>query len=418
MKWIIFLVLFFYFIRFKKNEEGTAIALKCFGKFSKIIFTWKDYWMDKEGNIWREVKPGEKPEEGSEGKERSKGWDQKIAGGLFVYFPPFQKIHRYKNRWTDIRLRSNKMEVELHEEELDHVLLKPAVYAFELTAVETKPSERIPVDVMVVVTLQIRNPYLFLFAAPPTPIEDILARVSAEMREIISSYTLNELLELKETILCDAIKEKKVIVETLGKWGMVLADKGIEIREIGLSAEYQKASSIKKVEEMKAEGRAQQLMGTVISAVSIAKGDDKNKINAEFKADPDAFYWKHRSLIDSVLSKLSMEERAYFRIETPGAEGGLGDLLRLIGIWKRMPTEGLPAGEPVTSTEPKSTKPVENEKVETEEEVIEKKIEEKIRKGKELTREELTEILYHLLPKLPLEKRSEIRRRLREQVAS
>jgi len=37
------------------------------------------------------------------------------------------------------------------------------------------------------------------------------------------------------------------------------------------------------------------------------------------------------------MTKLSMEERAYLRIETPGATGFEGALLRLIGAWKRMP---------------------------------------------------------------------------------
>jgi hypothetical protein len=37
------------------------------------------------------------------------------------------------------------------------------------------------------------------------------------------------------------------------------------------------------------------------------------------------------------MTKLSMEERAYLRIETPGATGALGDFLRLIAAWQRMP---------------------------------------------------------------------------------
>jgi hypothetical protein len=48
-----------------------------------------------------------------------------------------------------------------------------------------------------------------------------------------------------------------------------------------------------------------------------------------------------------------MEERAYLRIETPGAKGGLGDILRLIAAWQRMPIGKQPPGEPGKPGEPK-----------------------------------------------------------------
>jgi len=341
MAWIILVVLVvlcFLFVRFTRVDEGTAKALMVFGEFSKMVFRWKNHWMDIEGNI---RKAGEKSEEGSEKKEKNKSWDQKIFGGLIVYFWPFQRIHRYKHRWTDIRLRQAEMEVEFHEEDLDHVLLKPAVYAFTLTAVETQPPERVPVDVLVLVTLRIQNPYLFLFVAPPTPIEDILARISAETRALVTGCGLDELLRLKGESFWEKMKGAKVIEETLEKWGVKLAEKGIEIREINLPPDYQKAGAAKKVEEMRATGRAEQIMGTVISAVVRASGQSESQVQAEFQKNPEDFYKKHQCTIDNTITKLSMEEGAYVRIETPGATGFGGDLLRLIAAWKKMPTGSL-----------------------------------------------------------------------------
>ncbi len=326
-------VLLFVFVRFTRVDEGTAKALMVFGEFSKIIFRWKDHFMDREWNIWY---PGEV---GSIGKDKIRVWDQRLFGGLYVYFWPFQKIHQYKHRWTDIRLRDTKMEVEFHEEEkFDHVLLKPAVYAFKLAAVETKPPERIPVDVLILVTLKVRNPYLFLFVAPPTPVEDILARISAETRALITSCPIDELLQLKGASLWKLLKGAKVIEETLERWGVKLAERGIEIQEIDLGPDYQKAAAATRTEEMRAAARAQQIIGTVVKAVAIAEGRKEKEIQKEFQAEPQAFYQKHRSIIDNTMTKLSMEEKAYLRIETPGAKGALGDFLRLIAAWQRMPT--------------------------------------------------------------------------------
>jgi hypothetical protein len=60
-------------------------------------------------------------------------------------------------------------------------------------------------------------------------------------------------------------------------------------------------------------------------------------LRKNFERNPEEFYRKHKTVIDNTMTKLSMEERAYLRIETPGATGALGDLLRLIGAWQRMP---------------------------------------------------------------------------------
>ena len=370
MGWIILgivLGLLFIFVRLVKVEEGTARAVMVFGKFTKVIFQWEKHWLDTEWNIWREKKEGEKPEKGSEGKERKEVWGR-IIGGLWVYFWPFQKIHHYKNRWTDIRIKENgKMELEFHEEpKFNHVLLKPAVYAIQLFAVETgavetAPLERIPVDVLVLVTLRIENPYLFLFVAPPTPIEDVLARISASMRAVITSCPLDDLLKLKGESLWKEKKKKKeekeeekekpllrgtkVIEDTLEKWGMKLADMGIEIKEIDLPLAYQKAGAAKKEQEMKAGGRAEEIMGTVIIAVARAEGRPESEIQKEFRKNPEEFYKKHKTLIDNTMTKLSIEEKAYLRIETPGATGFGGEFLRLIGAWLRMPKVG-PEQEP------------------------------------------------------------------------
>ncbi|MBL7150853.1 hypothetical protein ISS86_02900 [Candidatus Microgenomates bacterium] len=353
MEWLILfgvLGAFFLFVRFTIVKEGTAKAVMEAGALHRVIFQWKDHWMDTEWNIWREEEREEKEKEGVKEKENY----GRIFGGLYFYgIWPVHKIHKYRLRWTDLRRVEEVGEriekTQFHDEELKHVMLKPAVYWTKVFKVETLPPERIPVDIEMLVTMRILNPFLFLFIAPPTPLEDALARIDALMRAQISMLTMNEIISLKgrsgnlwgEEEKKGGLQNEKLIQETFPKWGLQIANEGIDIKSIGLSSEYQKAAAAKREEEMKAAGRGEEIMGTVISAVAIAEGVEKEEVQLKFKTDPQSFYEEHQSVIESVLTKLSIEKGAYLRIETPGATGMEGAFLNLIGAWKRMPGGGL-----------------------------------------------------------------------------
>jgi len=352
--------LLFVFVRFTTVDEGTAKAVMVFGEFSRIIFRWKKHFMDEEDNIWeeedweilskgirtRKIKitvNGEEQERIEEVKEQKvKG---RIFGGLFVYFWPFQKIHRYKHRWTDIRLQQARMEVEFHEEDLNYVLLKPAVYAFKLTAVETKPPERIPVDVLVLVTLRIRNPYLFLFVAPPTPAEDILARVSAETRALVTSCEIDELLKLKGAGFWELLTGAKVIEDTLRKWGVKLAEKGIEIREIDLQPEYQKAAAARRIEQMRAEARGMKIAETMVGAEATGRGRKIEEIQGEIDTDLSRRQEFRETANDLIIRELSMERDALTRIEVPQGTTFEGLFALLGGKLPGKPPEEKPTEE-------------------------------------------------------------------------
>ncbi|MBU4274349.1 hypothetical protein KKE19_00885 [Patescibacteria group bacterium] len=330
----------FLFLRFTIVEEGTAKAVMILGKFSKIIFQWEDHWIDTDWSIWKKQKEGEEREKGSENKIEKRVWGR-ILGGSWIYFWPFQKIHQYKHRWTDIRLKDSRMEVEFHEEDgFGHVLLKPAVYAFKLTAVETKPPERIPVDVLFLVTLRITNPYSFCFIAPPTPIEDILARVSAEARALVTACLIDDLLQLKGASLWKLLTEAKVIEDTLQKWGVQLAEKGIEIKEINLPPDYQKAAASGQEQRLRAKGTATQTIGAMVAMIAEATGQDVEVIQGEFQ-NPEAAFKKYEKLIqvnlDFIQRHMAIDGDAFIDIRTQNP------FLDLLALWKKIPDgKGMP----------------------------------------------------------------------------
>ncbi|MBL7150262.1 MAG: hypothetical protein ISS84_01420 [Candidatus Pacebacteria bacterium] len=224
-------------------------------------------------------------------------------------------------------------------------MLKPAVYWTKIFKVESCPPERIPVDIGILITMRIINPYNFLFIAPPTPLEDVLARIDALMRARVSMLTVDELIALrsKSEVLWDGeeevtgLKDEKLIKETLPKWGLEIAEKGVDIKSIGLPPEYQKAAAAKREQEMIASGRSEKIIGTLISSVARVEGREEKEVQADCQKDPKAFYAKHKIIIDNIMSQLSWEEGAGLRIETPGATAFGGEFLRLIGAWLRMP---------------------------------------------------------------------------------
>ena len=352
-------ILFVLWKSFTIVEEGTAKAVMKLGKFDKIIFQWEGHWMDKDWSIWYEGEEGAPDRK----KAENKVWGR-VFGSLWFYgIWPIHRIYEYTLRWTDLHRVIEKEgsieKVQFHEEKLDHVLLKPAVYWTKIFSAETTPPERIPVNIEVLVTMRVFNPYRFLFIAPPTPIEDVLARIDALIRERIAHLTVDKILRIRTETLWEGwetedekipgLKEEKLIKETLQRWGMKIAEKGVDVKKVEFPKGYAEALARRRQLELEAEAkrtefrilseaRAAEIMGTIIEAIVVATGLPKEEIQKEFTKDPEAFYEKHKTIIDNVMTKLSMEERAYLRIETPGATGALGDLIRLIGAWQRMPT--------------------------------------------------------------------------------
>ncbi len=330
MKWIewvilaIGLILFFPQIGifgpyFTIVKEGTAKVVLRFGGYLKVLLCWKDHDVDKDGMVI-DV-PGKK------------SWGLKYVGLRHI-----DTFLRYRFRWKDIQLVEGEEKEQFHEVERDWILVRPDVYIITIKAAETKVPERIPINAQFAYTLRIGNVRKATLDAPPNWFENATVRLNSAHRTFIASHYFDELLLLKEKKVHIEKEEidKDLIEDVMEKsWGIVT--EGIELRDITLPIIYQEAAAAERRAKMEAAGRAEEILGTVIAAVVRATGLKENEIQVEFQRDPEAFYRKHKPIIDNAMTKLSMEERVYLRIETPGATGMEGALLRLIGALKRVP---------------------------------------------------------------------------------
>jgi hypothetical protein len=335
-------------------EEGTAKVIMKAGAFYAIILQWEEHWMDKKYNVWRKTGDEESikqefdleefTEEEKEKIEYKPPWFmRRIFGGLWFYgIWPFFKVYKYQLRWADLHRERDVEKPKYHDEIKDNVFLRPAVYWTEVKEAETVPPERIPVTLNVLITMKVLNPYKFLFIAPSTPIEEVLARIDALIRERVAHLTVDDVLRMRAETLwegwaekdIDPFKEEKLVTETLVAWGFKIAEKGVDIKRVILPEEYQEALAIERRRELESLGRAQEIMGTIISSVATATGKTREEIQREFEEEPKEFYQEHKELIDNIMTKIAIEKGLYYRIESLGAEDSLGSFLQLIAAWK------------------------------------------------------------------------------------
>lgn len=398
----LFLVIWFVLAKngwfFAFTKEATAKAVMKAEEFDRIIFRWKGHFIDEDDNIWEEEDWGAADKsgfrEGKVGTEFSgkKVKEQKmrgrILGGLFwIGLPPVNTIHKYPLRWSDFRQVEEGgkavFKLQQHDEpDRDFVMLKPAVYGIEVEEAETRPPERIEPNLKVPVLMRVINPRKFLFIAPPTPLEDVLIKISALIRQRIGMSTLDELITLQgqaETIwegwdLSEeakkvlpiqrvlGMKDEKLIKETLPNFGLMVAEKGIDIKNITPPPDIKQAMVEKRKQDFEAAGRAEKIRGTVISAVVRSTGKDEKEVQDEYSKDPGEFNEKHKGIREDTMNTVLAENGAYFRTEALGNTGLSGEIIPLIGAIKNMLPGLLDKGSTRASTETgKATeKPEEN----------------------------------------------------------
>jgi len=377
--------------RYTIVKEGTAKAIMTLGEFSRIVFRWKGHWLDKEGRIWRDGElPQDIMEEKNEGEtdedfkkrlaNRAKEFREaneerarlRVLGGLFICgIRGIHQVHNYPLRWADVHQIEEAGQViekpVFHDEKaLDYAMLRPTVYYTKLIQVETgtplwlkkeKPAlpERIGVDVEVLVTMRIINPYNFLFVAPSTPVEEVIARLNALIRATIGMMDLDSLmfyrgksdmlwhgsrdektlsglpLLLKEQIgEYPGLKDEKLIRDTLPKWGLAVAEAGVDIKKVDTPPDIRDLIRARRQQELLAEARGARIAGTLVETEAQGRGKTKEEIQKEINDDDGRRAQFREDTKDLITRELTMERGALTRIEVPGGTT-LEGLVRLFG---------------------------------------------------------------------------------------
>jgi len=229
-------------------EEGHAKAIMVNGQFFRVIMSLEGYIFanqdprkktnvndieitrDKDGFTEYEKK-GPHPWDIIEDDREKKG--NKIFSTLFPFtkgikwigFYPFVKIHLYNFKWASLE----EGEAIKKSEILDYVLIKSDIYFSEVSQAETKKGERIPLDIKIILTMQVKNPYKALFLVQNW-LEAVENQVGASIRKFTGTKTFDELITVKDV-------EKEILSnDVLGKIPENVGyEYGVEIKLIQIS---------------------------------------------------------------------------------------------------------------------------------------------------------------------------------------
>ncbi len=238
-------------------SERTAKAIVKGGQFSRFLIQWEGHTLDSDGNV-------------VEGREP---WHP--FGGLRFYgIWPIWDVFIYFLRWNDAHVSEERgggtRELKFHAKWLDYVPLGPHVYATKINKAETTSGtegalgtgERIPLDVEWVITMQVLNPYKAMFVAPPGWVEKALERLDAVLRGYITTHTLDQLLgvEGSEAEIWSELGDHHFIQQTLKQeWGVLIPENGIQIVDVTLPEDVQKAAQDQRVQQLRAQGTLQRV---------------------------------------------------------------------------------------------------------------------------------------------------------------
>lgn len=329
---VVITILILFFPRFTIVQEGTAKAIMRFGGFRKIVMAWRGYKLNSDWNVIQ-------------------GAARELPGGLrLVGIWWLDRVYTYNFRWQGIELVEAKEKVVFHEKTIDYILVKPDTYWTKIEAAETRPPERIPLDIEWLITMKVVNPYKTLFRAPPNWVEAVLSRFNTLSRSWVGLKKLDELLELKKERpkLWNEFKDDPLLRMYRDEWGIEIEENGIEIRDIKAPSEIQEAAAAQRRAELEAEAtrrkaeieaiaRSAETVGTVIEMMAKSRGLKPKTIQKMIHKDP-ALQKEFLDLAkDLIVRKIGIEGGAYADIRVIGATGIERMILNALAAWKRMP---------------------------------------------------------------------------------
>lgn len=240
--------------------QGTGVAFLAFNRFVYSAMERRDNCFDRKGFIV--------PRSGPWGYAPS--WLAEICTWLCIWRILGMVFYI---KWIVTPADYSKFNDEDGFGEAYRVRLGELLKVVLLSQAETKGN--IPVDLAAFFRMRIVNLYLFLFEAPRNAVEQTKTIMEALLRKyVVRKFESKDLQEkdaelIWQTVLSEPECRRK-IQELHDKWGIEIVPQSIELTGIGYSEEDQKALGAKKREAWKAEGDAEELMGSFLAIAAKA----------------------------------------------------------------------------------------------------------------------------------------------------
>jgi len=302
--------LFFTFVK-----EGTAKIVVRGDKFEKVLIQWEEHTLNKDWNVVMGKEP----------------WHP-LGGFRFYGFWPIMDVFIYNFQWTGVKENG---EIDPHPKEtVDYILLKDDTYWAKVEKAED--AKLLPLDVEIVLTIRIVNPYKALFRVENW-LETVVNRTKPAVRDAITLKEYEELIKDKEAVgktIYERLNGQRLLREFSGRYGVDL--RKIEVKEINPPEKYRDDT----LKTYLAEKEADQILvlagARKQEAIILAEGE-KIKIETVYGAIKP-----FRDLGKLLRSLEAMEKSPLAASVTVQAVPGLQEMLR--GVFGR-PAEAVSSQE-------------------------------------------------------------------------
>jgi len=210
-------------------DESTAKIVVRGGQVRKVLVQLKEHTLDQDWNIVL-------------------GQERHLFGGLrWIGIWPLDEMYIYQFRWTNVLHDGT---VQPHPAEwLDYILLKQDVYYFTETAAED--ADLLPLEVEVLLTLKVVNPYKALFAVQDW-LEAVINRYRPAVRDRVAQDRYETLINQKGSMANELLASSAdVRQQFLDEYGVEVI--AVEIKDIEPPEEHRNATLQKWLAERDAE---------------------------------------------------------------------------------------------------------------------------------------------------------------------
>ena len=339
-------------------HEATVRFVSKGGAVVKVLIQWKGHTLDENGyvvptGVW--VKDGREVAAGTQGAKKYRELWHPLGGLRFYGLWPIYDIRFYDFAWTGINQAG---ELDPHpKESLGLVILPDDNYLNSATALETKPRENLPIDILQPLTIRIANPQKAIFAVENW-LEVTQQAITSIDKDFAGAHSYEELIKEKdigEQILNKA-KEKGVIDELFDRYGVDL--RWIRTKDIRVTdrpaSEFQRLTleRFKAAQEARAtvvkakaesEKRAKETTGAIVQMLAAATGMSVKKVQEKINNDADLN--KKIQVLAQDLVTRQVTGKGLIDIRVSGAEGMEKGVIEILAAFKAALSQQKPEKE-------------------------------------------------------------------------
>ncbi len=300
---------------------------------------------------------------------------QSACGLRWIGLWPVYSVVKYDLKYRVIELVEGQEVVETYDlRGIDFFTLKQHMNWLDLLDAESAGEEdgtgALKFDLEFLLGLQIINPYKAHYGAPGDWNTNTVARLSSFLRNWVTSKSPKQLLTMSRlpkrarravgsvtprvpTLYQELLKDP-VVKDIERNWGIKVIENGIDVRDIGMTEELQKAFAAEQEQKLLAKGLAAQTADPVMQYLSAMTGKTVRDLQVEYNADPEVFngrYARQISKAEEMAEQVLPLAQGRSQHMFPGADG-IGKLLLGLVATARSGDQGgdnTPPPAPVTT---------------------------------------------------------------------